>query len=214
MRTQYAVIACAILIVGVSSYCILFALTVPLQAETRILYYFLSLVILPFLSICGIVCSSRLLERSVWRTFASGLGVISVGTAALALLQWIIIDLAVKTNRIVVHEPWKAVAAGFVIATIIYVLAMQIISVRKVKKTSHAMLLFSSLCLIVSASHAFQFVPKFLQKGEEASSLAYFPAEDLISTRAPSFSLPTIHKETYVFERDRGKVVLLNFWAT
>lgn len=64
--------------------------------------------------------------------------------------------------------------------------------------------LVASVCLVVGATAALEWSPVF--------AMASRPP--VVGTPAPSFELPNLHGETVALEDLRGKVVLLNFWAT
>lgn len=210
---QSLAIVCSMLIFSTAPYTILFALRVPLHGHTQVFYYFNALVILPFLAAFGIVCSFRLLERNIWREFGIALGIASVATCAFVLHQWIRFDLLIW-KRTVVPEPWKAIIGGVALAFVLYLVATRIIGIYRRKLLAQVMLLFSSLCIAISACNAFQFLPRFLDQGDDLRSLDRFLAEDMLNVSAPLFSLKTPQGETYNIERDRGKVILVDFWAT
>jgi thiol-disulfide isomerase/thioredoxin len=214
MRARYAALVSAALLLVVTTYCIGFALTVPLGPETRILYFFLSLVFVPLLSLGALLSGWRLLEGNTWGKFGATLGTISVAVSALFLLQWLFVDFLMSKNKLFVPQPWKALGAALAVAIVAYVASRRYTRNFVSRFPGRGYLLFSCLCLFVSAAHAFQFIPKFIQKGEEAASLAHFPAEDLLYEPAPTFSLRGPYTEKFDFVSTRGKVVLMNFWTT
>jgi thiol-disulfide isomerase/thioredoxin len=213
-RARYIALVSAVLLLVATAYCILFVLTVPLGPETRIVYLFLSLVFVPFLSLGAMLSGWRLLEGSTWSKFGATLGTISVAVSALALLQWFFLDFLMSKNNVVVPHPWKALGAALAVAITLYVVSRRYTRDFVSKYPGRGYLLFCCFCFFVGAFHAFQFIPKFAQKGEEAASLAHFPAEDLLYEPAPGFSLRGPHTEKYDLVSARGKPVLLNFWTT
>ena len=214
MRARYLAVASAMLLLVATAYCIVFALTVPLGPETRILYFFLALVFLPLLTLGAMVSGWRLLEGNTWSKFGATLGTISVAVSALALLQWLFLDFLMSKNKLVVPQPWKALSAALVVSIVFYVAARRYTRNYVSKYPGRGYIFFCCFCLFVSSFHALQFIPKFVQKGEEAASLAHFPAEDLLYEPAPAFSLRGPYTEKYDFVSASGKPVLLNFWTT
>jgi hypothetical protein len=69
-RIQSVAIVCFALLASITPYAVLFSRTVNIQVFTSIFTYFISMVILPFLCIIGIVCAFLLVERRSWQTFA------------------------------------------------------------------------------------------------------------------------------------------------
>lgn len=214
LRTRYVSAVCAVLLLGATAYSIAFLLTVPLGPETSILYYFLSLVFIPLLSLGSLLSGWRLLEGNTWIKFGSSLGSISVAVSAVVLLQWVLIDFLMYRNKLVAPQLWKALGAGLAVALLVYVASSRYTRNFVSNYPGRGYLFFSCLCLFVSASHAFQFIPSFVRKGEEAASLAHFPAEDLIDRPAPAFSLRGPYTGKFDLVSARGKAVLLNFWTT
>ena len=212
-RLQSIAIICTVFMVGIAPYAILFALRVPIYGWTQVFYYFDALVILPFLAVVGVVAGFRLVERNIWRGYGIALVVASIALCLFVLLQWTTFDLLLW-KRTIVPQPWKAIVGGAVVALVVYFIAIRAIGDHKRKPLAQVFLVLSVSCVAVSAFHGFQFLPRFLEHGSDLNSLRHNPAEDMLDAPAPTFSLQTLQGETYNFERDRGKVILLNFWAT
>lgn len=214
MRIRYVAAVCAVLLVGSSAYSVVFVLTVPLGPETSILYFFLSLVFVPLSAYAAILSGWRLLEENAWSRFGATLGTVAVAASGAALLQWLLIDFLMWKNKIVFLQPWKALCASLVVTGVLYAVSRRYTLNFVSKYPGRGYLLFSCICLFVSAFHAFQFIPEFSQKGEQAASLAHFPAEELLNEPAPAFALGGPYTGKYELINARGKVVLLNFWTT
>ncbi len=210
---QTIAIVCTALMIGIAPYTILFGLRVPIYSFTPIFYYFNTLVILPFLAVIGFVCSLRLIQENVWRGFGFGSAMLSLAISAFTLRQWVTIDLVFK-HTISVPHAWKAITGGIAFALVISIVATRGLRGKTLGAPAHLLLLFSSLCLAVGAFHSFQFMPRFIERGWVTGSLQHLTDEDMVDTPAPSFVLSTLHKDTYNIESDRGKVILLTFWAT
>jgi peroxiredoxin len=212
-RVLSLAIVCTILMVAISPYTILFGMRVPIYGWTQILTFFKALVVLPFLAVLGIVCSFQLLRRNVWRGFAVVLGIISAGVCAFVLWQWIRLDL-LFSGRIGAPQPWKAALGGAAIAFVTFLVAIRFTGGYKRTIIVRTILLVSCLCVAVSSFHALQFLPRFLERGDNLLSLKRYRAEAMVGTRAPDFTLQTIRGATFNLESNKGKVLLLDFWAT
>lgn len=212
-RIQSVSIICTILILSIAPYAVAYGLRVSIYGFTEIFYYFCSLVVLPFFSTIGVACAFLLVQKNTWRTFAVVLGTISLGVCAFVLVQWIKFDV-LTIDRIVMSRSWKAIGGSVALVFIVLTVAARAMRSNKRKSLARVLLLLTSLCLGISSFNAFQFLPWFLERGPQLGSLSRYHAEDMLDASAPSFSLQTLHGEKYNFDSDRGKVILLDFWAT
>ena len=203
----------ATLLAAVAPYAIFFGLKVPIYGWTKVYYFFLSLVVLPFLTVPGVVCSLLLLQRNAWKGFAAVLGIIAFGVCAFVFWQWIRLDLQFS-GKIAAPQAWKAMLGGCAVAFVTLLVAIRLSGNGNRKWFMRVILFPSCLCVAASSFHAFQFLPRFLDGSEELEALKRYRSESMVGSPAPGFSLKTIRGSTVDLESNKGKVILLDFWAT
>jgi thiol-disulfide isomerase/thioredoxin len=129
------------------------------------------------------------------------------------LVQWLTLDTIIR-QRFAPPQSWKALLGSIVVALAVFFAAARLLWNTKRNVIAGLLLLPATFCVAVASSNALQFLPRFLEQGTDLGALKHYAAEDLVDTAAPSFSLKQLRGEPYVLEAHRGKVIVIDFWAT
>lgn len=209
-RTQSVAIVAATIIASLAPLAVVGSLPEPVDGHTVLLYYFNSLVILPLLSTLGFVCAIQLLERTTWRGFGIVLVTFCAALCLYAVIQWIRFDLLFN-RRIIVTHTWTIIGAGVMIASVVSVIAGRLAVRNRHMRLKLTLVGISAFCLTIGA---FQFVPGLFDQRKRLDSRREFSPEDMVGASAPAFSLASPDHRIYSLEDNKGKVTVLNFWAT
>lgn len=205
--------ACALLIASVGSLSVPMSLLRPLHARAEVFTLFLLLAALPPLTLWGYLTGHRLFQHSPWRIFSVALMASSLALSGFVLWQWLRIDrlLWARYNP---ADPTVAVAVGVVTALAAAVASFRYVGRPTKRPLAMAAVVVISASLAVSTFNAIHFMPRFFEGNHSLSALRRYRADDMAGREAPGFTLRSVAGDMVALENLRGRVVVVDFWAT
>lgn len=216
MRTQNRMkliqVVLLMFMIGSTPYPVLFGMRVPIYGLTAVLWYLVLLGVMPLASLLSLSWSLRLIGHRVWKSFAGFTAALAFLLLSIGLVLLVKLDLQIIRKYNLFSVGIALVLGALASGTFLYAVFRWLAGMNKSVRAVFAV--FSSLVCLLVVFNLTSFVLRLLRQGPQLANLRLEDSEKVEGTAAPSFTAQNLAGKVFSSEQLRGKVVLLNFWAT
>jgi len=198
--------------IGSAPYPLLFGISVAIYSFTDVFLYLVLLGVMILTSLLSLSWSLRLIGHTVWKSFSGFAAALAFLLLSFGLFLLVKLDLQIIRKYNLFSVEIALVLGALASGIFLYAVFRWLAGTNKTIRVVFAA--FGSLVCLLVVFNLTSLVPRLLRQGAQLGSLRLEESEKLEGTAAPVFTAQNLAGGMLSSEQYRGKVVLLNFWAT